>query len=78
MTVRRPPTNIGLDGLVGEIDPDLADAGSIQIVHVHLNRLRPLHFEQEVEVIVDLDLSRAPDEPPSAATRCHGPNSHSR
>ena len=30
---------IGLDGLLRQIYPDLADAGSVQIVHVDLNRL---------------------------------------
>src|SRR5829696_2658832 len=39
--------DVGLDGFLGQIDPYLSDAGLIQIVHVNLNRPRPLHFEQE-------------------------------
>ena len=54
-----PAENIGLDGFLSQIDPYLSDAGLIQIVHVDLNRLRPLHFEQEVEMIVHIDLSRS-------------------
>jgi hypothetical protein len=31
--------NVGFDGLLRQIYPDLADARSVQIVHVYVNRL---------------------------------------
>ena len=54
-----PAGNIGLDGLLSQIYPDLPDAGLIQIIHVYMNRCDPRHLEQEVEVIVHLDSPRA-------------------
>src|SRR5438093_11818815 len=43
-----PAEHVGLDRLVRQIDPYLADPGLIQIIHMYLNCLRPLHLEQEI------------------------------
>src|ERR1700744_4084668 len=51
--------DVGLDRLVLEIDADLAQPRAVQIVHMYLHRLRTLHFQQKIDVVVDLELPRA-------------------
>src|SRR5205085_6187754 len=46
---------IGLDGVVVDVDANAADALAVEIVHVDVDRWRPLHIEQQVEVVVDVD-----------------------
>src|SRR6266436_6898995 len=54
-----PAEHISFDGFVREIDPYLPDPRLIQIVHVHLNRLRSAHLQQKIDVVIHLELSRA-------------------